>query len=440
MFKQLAAILRYNIDISLLPVLKNISWLFMANLLRVLSSFFVGVLIVRHLGATDYGLYSLTLSIASIFAVFASLGLKETVILELGQSQESGSELISSAAILLFISGALSYSLLLIFIYLVFPFDKELLVLCSIYGTTVLFKFPEVAEIWFESELKSKYISIIQTLSLVTFAIMKFALVIAEAGLVYFVLIVSFEILVSTATLFFVFLRKGPHFVIPKRMIVVAKRLLKFSWPLLLSSLSVILYIRVDQIMLGKIINTDEVGLYSSVTKIVEATYFLPSIIAASFFPHLINQYEKNSDLFDSEVERLFSLSFVLSFGLALGLHFFSDIIVQFLYGADFASASYVLSVYSWMIVLAFWGVISGKIFLIYQRPMLHFERTLIGLGLNVILNLMLIPNYGGVGAAYASLIANFAAAYLFDYFRESTRKMFFVKTRSVNVFNLFRG
>ena len=438
-FKQLVAILEDGIDINFLPVLKNISWLFMADVLRVLSGFFVGVLIVRHLGATDYGLYSLTLSITSIFAVLASLGLKDPVILELGHNQESGSELISSVAVLLFISGVLSYSLLLIFIYLVFPFEKELLVLCSIFGTTVLFKFPEVAEIWFESELKSKYISIIKTLSLFTFAIIKFALVIAEASLLYFILIASFEILVSFALLFIVFLLKGPHFKIPKHIITPTKRLLKFSWPLLLSSLSVILYIRIDQLMLAKIINTEEVGLYTSGTKIVEATFFLPSIIAASFYPYLINQYEKNLDLFYAKVESLFSLSFVLSFGLAFALCLFSNSIVQLLYGDDFASASSVLSVYSWMIVLTFWGVISGKLFMIYQRPMLNLERTLIGLGLNVIFNLILIPKFGGVGAAYASLIANFAAAYLFDCFRKGTRHMFFIKTRSINVFKLFR-
>ena len=438
-FKQLSKIFKDSIDINLTYVLKNISWLFMANFIRVLSSFFVGILIVRHLGVNDYGIYTLTLSIASIFGVFAALGLKETVILELGSKNVNESEIIISTVTLLLFSGVLTYALLLISIHTLFPLNKELFFLVSIYGSTLLFKFPEVAEYWFEAKLQSKYFAIIQTSFLLIFAIIKLALVIFEADLVHFVLIVSLEILVSLLTLFIIFLRKGPNFFLPKKIISTSKRLLKFSWPLLLSSLSVILYIRIDQIMLGKIIGTEELGLYGSATKIIETTYFLPTIIAASFFPYLINKHEENIQLFNKEVERLFGITFVLSLGLSFCLYFFADVIVKLLYGDDFAMASPVLRIYSWMIVFTFWGVISGKIFLVHKRPLLHLERTLLGLLINIIFNTILIPTYGGVGAAYATLIANVAAAYLFDFFRKDTRYIFFIKTRSINIFKLWK-
>lgn len=76
----------------------------------------------------------------------------------------------------------------------------------------------------------------------------------------------------------------------------IAKSLLHESWPLILSGLSIILYMKTDLVMLGSIVGEEAVGIYSSATKISEIWYFIPNIIIASVSPSIYAAKEKNKN------------------------------------------------------------------------------------------------------------------------------------------------
>jgi PST family polysaccharide transporter len=69
----------------------------------------------------------------------------------------------------------------------------------------------------------------------------------------------------------------------PKKNTVL--KLLVESWPLILSGLTIILYMRIDQIMLAQMMGNEEVGLYSAVLIFSEIWYFIPTIIVSSIIP-----------------------------------------------------------------------------------------------------------------------------------------------------------
>ena len=64
-----------------------------------------------------------------------------------------------------------------------------------------------------------------------------------------------------------------------------AKRLLSESWPLILSGVALMLYMRIDQIMIGNMINDSAVGVYSVAVKMAEVWYFVPAAVVSSLFP-----------------------------------------------------------------------------------------------------------------------------------------------------------
>ena len=64
-----------------------------------------------------------------------------------------------------------------------------------------------------------------------------------------------------------------------------AQILLKDSWALLLSSIAVVVYMKIDQIMLGQMVGDEAVGIYSAAVRVSEVWYFIPTTIVASVFP-----------------------------------------------------------------------------------------------------------------------------------------------------------
>ena len=123
-----------------------------------------------------------------------------------------------------------------------------------------------------------------------------------------------------------------------------------------------------------------------------------------------------------------------LSVAVALPMTFLSTPIVTLLFGENFSASGTVLAIHIWAAVFVFLGVASSKWFLAENRQMLSFQRTALGAVVNVILNFLLIPDFGPIGAAIATVVSYATAAFLFDVAQQETRQMFAMKVRSLNL------
>ena len=204
----------------------------------------------------------------------------------------------------------------------------------------------------------------------------------------------------------------------------------------MLSSMVIAFYMKIDQIMIKEILNTEAVGQYAAATRMSEAWYFIPMVISSSLFPAIINSKEKSEELYNSRLQKLFDLMVWMAIAIALPMTFFSDWLVELLYGNQYGEAGGVLSVHIWAVLFVFLGVASGKWYINENFQKLSFWRTFYGMIINVILNFILIPKYGIIGAAFATLISQAMAAYFFDAFNKETRIMFFMKTKTLIPFN----
>jgi O-antigen/teichoic acid export membrane protein len=130
----------------------------------------------------------------------------------------------------------------------------------------------------------------------------------------------------------------------------------------------------------------------------------------------------------------------LLAVGIALPMTFLSDWIVSLLYGAQYSQAGGVLMVHIWAGVFVFLGVASGKWLLVENLQVYSTIYTTIGAIINVILNLFLIKYYGIAGAAWATLISYFFAAYLCLSFFKKTRSNFFSLSKSLLLKGIFNA
>jgi O-antigen/teichoic acid export membrane protein len=211
-----------------------------------------------------------------------------------------------------------------------------------------------------------------------------------------------------------------------------AKILLKDSWPLLLSSLVVAVYMRIDQIIIKNLLGDREVGLYSMVKTLTEVWYFIPMIITQSVFPAIVNAKKVSEEEYYRRLRKLFSLLIWLSIFISLIFSIFSQNIVDILFGRRYAEAGNLLKFYIWNTVFVFIGVATSQWFLTENLQKLSFYRTLFGGIINVILNLILIPKIGVLGAVLSALISHAFTDYFYLLLNRKTINLFKIVTYSL--------
>lgn len=210
-----------------------------------------------------------------------------------------------------------------------------------------------------------------------------------------------------------------------------AQAMLSESWPLIMSSVLTMIYMRSDQILLGKMASKAIVGQYSAAIRLSEIWYSIPMIICASVMPRLLKGRDSSPTLYYERLQRLYESMVLLSVAVAVCTQFAGPLVVRLLYGRQFASASGILSVHIWTGVFVFIGCVSGQQFIQEKLAASSLQRTLLGAITNVALNLVWIPRWGGVGSAMATLVAQSIASYFADAFDPRTRHIFRMKTQA---------
>ena len=113
----------------------------------------------------------------------------------------------------------------------------------------------------------------------------------------------------------------------------ISKTLLADSWPLMLSGIAVMLYMRIDQIMIKEMLGAEAVGNYSAAVKISEIWYFIPVVINSSLFPAILDAKKKNHRFYYKRLQQLFNMLVWTAVLIAIPISFFSEIIIGLLFG-----------------------------------------------------------------------------------------------------------
>lgn len=399
----------------------------------------IGVWVARHLGPSQFGLLNFAIAYVSLFGIIAGLGLQTIVVREIINTPESRDEILGSAAALLFFGGLLAYALTVGSFFWLRSSDTLARTLIAILSTTILLKLSEVVIYWFESQVESKYVVYTQNTAFLICSLFKVWLIYSDATVIHFAWVSVVEAILVAILLLVAFVSRTENLNILKFNIRRMRGLIASSWPLMLSGLSIMIYMKVDQIMLGQMVNDEAVGIYSAAVRISEAWYFVPIVIVASLFPTIIEAKKLSQERYYALLQRLFDLMVLISLFVAIPMTMASALIIKILYGSDYTGAGSILSIHIWAAIFVFIGVAGNVWFVIEKKPMLALKRTILGAILNIALNFYLIPLYGAVGAAAATVFSYFIADWGSDLTNLSTRKLFLMKLRSFNVIRAFK-
>lgn len=422
---------------GLIKILDNIGWLFFDKLLRMGVGLLVGVWVARYLGPQQFGLLNYALAFTGLFGAIATLGLQGIVVRDIVRDPAGAPLTLGTAALLQLIGGVVSFLLILGAIAYLRPDDPLAGSIVAILGAMMLFKAFEIAVYWFESQVQSKYAVWVQNGVFLVAAVIKVIFILNQVSLIYFVWLMLLEGLAVALILLIVMGRVGYSLSSLKISSGRAKVLLKDAWPLALSSVAVFFYMKIDQIMLGQIVGDEEVGVFSAATRLSEVWYFIPMAIFSSVFPAVLEAKKRSESEYIERLQKIYDLVVVFSVCVALPMTFAAQPLVELLFGKAYAGAGIVLSIHIWASVFVCLGIASSQYLLTENRQIISLQRTLGGCVANILLNFILIPKFGSLGAAIATVVSQGLAAFLFDFIQSETRLMFLMKAKSLNPLRL---
>lgn len=431
--KILPATLRARIESSpnLQKALTNTGWLFGNHILRIGVGLFVGVWLARYLGPELFGLLNFGMAFIALFGFISTLGLKGIVVRDIVNDPSCAQVTLGTSFVLQLIGGLISCILVIIVINFLRADDELAKIIITILSFILIMKASEVVKYWFEANVQSKYAVWVDNVVLLFFASIKIGMILIGMPLITFVWLTLAEAIFASLALLMIYMWKGGKLAAWKLNCVRAKYLLRNSWPLILSGLAIVLYMRIDQLMLGQILNDEAVGIYTVAVRISEAWYFIPMSIVASVFPYIIEAKKQSEASYYKKLQKLYDLMVILALVVAVPMTFLSDWLVVLLFGKPYIDAGNVLAIHIWAGVFVFLGVASSKWFLVEGLQKMQFKRTLLGAIANILMNSILIPLFGVTGAAIATVISYSLAAYLSDAIWENTRFMFAMKSKS---------
>lgn len=410
---------------------KNSAWLILERVLRIFSGILIGVWVARYLGPENFGLMSFVVAIIAILGGLSKLGLDGIIVREIVNNPKNKNIILGTTFWLKFLSASVVITLLCVLL----PFlnsNHQINFLLIILSIGLLFQSFEVIEFYLQAKVLAKFISICKIIQLSISAILKITLIVFNAELQLFVLVIAFDYftLALAYYLSYKLLNKSPFY----RFFDIssAKNLLKDSWPLILSSIVILIYMRIDQIMIKAFMSDYEVGIYSAAVKLSEAIYFIPVIITASLFPAILNARNKSYKEYYERLQSLYSFMIWLAILISIPLTLTADTIVNILFGDEYAMSSSVLKYHIWSSVFIFLGISFQKYLLAENLTKLSMYRTVMGVISNIALNYYMIPIYGVMGAAYSTLISQFIANVGYDFFNINLRHQLKMKAKAL--------
>ena len=397
----------------------------MSKILSMVVSFLATIFIARNLGPTNFGQLSYAVSFIGIFSFIASLGIENVLYRDLIKYPEQRNKYLGSAFTIKIVAGIVT-ALITIILAIFYTKDDVSKLLIYILSGTFIFNSFQIINYEFQAKIKSKYPAIIAFIITIILNILKIGLICYSKGVIYLSLVLLLESILYAAFYWFAYEQKLSGKVSDWQFDMgVAKNLLHDSWPLIFTSAFVLVYSRIDQILIKAFIDAHAVGIYDAAVKIAEVWYFIPGIIVTSLFPAIINAKKISEGLYYARIKKLALGLVTLSIVIALPVTLLSSFIISIIYGSAYSNGVIILQIYVWACTSMFLGLLIDNYLITENYRKILLFRSFVPMILNVILNLIWIPKYGITGSAYATLISYSFGPLVLLLFTDTRQKIF---------------
>ena len=412
-------------------VAANLGWLLTDKLVRVLLTVVVGFWLARYLGPVRFGALSYAVALVALLLPVAELGLEMLIRRDFARSPADSADLARTALGLR--AGGAFAALGLLFVALALGLvpaaevDLVLIIAISLFNPAL-----SVAEPWLQSRMESPRAMPLQWLILSLGAGVRIWSISAGAPLATFAWIMAVESIVVALALTLTGRRCGLR--TGRFRGELARTLMREAWPLTLLGVVTVIYMRIDVVMLRRIHGEAEVGVYAAATRLVELTYMLPAALAVSLMPGLLRAKSDGPTAYLERFRQYLDVSAAAAYLIIVPVTLLAPLVIRLAYGDDYAASAEVLRIQIWAALFVFLSLARGQFLINAGLTRFYLAAAGAGAVANVALNLVLIPRWGGVGAAYATVGSYAVASWLSSYFHAEVRPVGQLQTRALFV------
>ena len=395
---------------SWLRGIKNSVLLFGGNAISAVISFVITVYIARLLPVSDFGSYVTVISFVTLFGIFTDFGINTVIIREGAKNPEDTHNLIFSAMGLKYLMSLASMLAVIVFA-LFTPYSFEVKALIALMSITLLMggigsMFSAVFNIYQDM----KYISIIQIAERTTFASFALIFLITGLGVPGVILAIIIAAFVSLM-LSFVLSRRIHYYKLNFRPILDYTLLMPAFWFGIAGLLGTV-WQRVDTIMLSLLTNMTQVGLYTPAVNYVGIGDMAVLALTGAFFP-IVSRMVHERRVSKKELSKYLGYFAVAGLVIVAVTYAFGGELMILAFGPKYAESIVFINILIIGFAVNLVTIPTSLLLDATNNQKVHVLNATYLTGVNVGLNLILIPAMGALGAAYATTISQSLGAAL---------------------------
>ena len=401
---------------------RNLVWIFAERAVRLFFGFAVGVYVARRLGPANFGELSCALSVVALFAVPAALGLDSIVIRELVNRPLERDRLLGTAFCLKLGGFVLLAAGITAFIAFS-GFGAPEAPLIALIASGYVFQPLDVLDFNYQAQVMAVYPALSRIIALALVSLLRLYCAWKRLPLACFAALEALYLLLQAAGYLAFCRRSGTRPAAWRFDARLAKSLLSDSWPILVSTAAVTVYMRIDQLFLKYLLGDAELGVYAAAQRLTELFFFIGAAFQSTLFPAVLRARRISQEHYEMRLRYFFGAMLYFHLLLALALTAGAGLLTG-LYGSSFAAARPLFAILLWRIVFIAAGTASGSYYFAenLQRDALWF--SLEAMAVNIALNWILIPRFGAAGAAWSAVICAMGIVYLLPLTRRATRPL----------------
>ncbi|MCX6121357.1 MAG: flippase [Ignavibacteriales bacterium] len=377
---------------------KNFILLSSSEIISKALGFLTTVLIARRVGVDGLGDIGFVLAVYTYFTFLANPGYDTIGAREIVRKDIDSSRIINSIFILKFWSSILAFLFLLVVCFLI-PFSPSVKQLLMLQGLSLL-TIPFAFQFFFRGGNQMQVVAFSRLLQSGMYFITVFIGVHGISDLIR----VPIAFGISTVTGFlpmFGLIRQHCSLHL-KVKVEQLRSIFIAALTVGAASICVQVYLNMDTVLLGFFKTSREVGLYISAYKIVTLASVIPSLVFASYLPYLVSLKNTTAKEWRTFVLTMFIIG--LPTGIFIGIY--APELIAMLYGSTYNDAVLPLRLLSLDIIAVFLSVTFAQPLLLLGKEKKYLSIVAWSAGLNLLLNLFLIPLYGMTGAALTTIFA----------------------------------
>ncbi|MGY0393731.1 flippase [Fusobacterium sp. SYSU M8A802] len=428
-------------EVSTKKVIKNIGWLMFDQVFILLLQFFVGVKIANFYGGELYGKYSYALSIVAFSGIFFEL--LNVRVIKKYYTNENFNRVVYNVTFFKNTIAILLFSIPIIYKFFYRIDDTLFYLLLFICLDNILTTSTFGIENFFEFKLESRRIVVSNNIVKIISYILQYIGMILNLGIIYIPGIRCIGSLIRVLILKYQYKKvyldkiKYKKEKIDLNLIISIIDEGKFLW---LTFISFLIYTQMDKIMIEYYLGVEDVGIYSIGVQLSGILAILIGPIQNSLFPKLLELYKEDY----KKYYNFYLLSNTMITQFYLVITFISILVIKYtfnyVYSKEYTGAIAVYSILAFSIFFKANGSLQTGHMTIKNITKKSFYKTLLSLVVNIILNMILIPKLGINGAAIATLVTQFIALFLIDFFIEEYREQAMIQLKSFNTIYFFKS